>query len=491
MTAPTERVLFSWSDVEFLPDLARLRMVMDNLPDGGIVAELERVRGRGRDDHPVRAMWRACLARLVFQHQSDASFLRELGRNPALLEICGFNPLGRQSPPRRKVTRSGGRLRCVEVASPWRSGAPSEFAFSRFCSAVVKLEKDGGMASAMVDALRRSLTEALPDFCKFMGADGKAIASHSTGRKVKGKGRPSDPDAGWGAHAHRSVDRRTGKLRESLSKWFGYKLHLIADTGHELPVAFSLERAGVSERKVLPRDLRALLESEPQLAGRCVEFSADKGYDQADLKRWLLDDHGIRPIIDTRRLWRDEWEGVRDPHDGEMLRPLNGDWSGNVFHSEKGEVRCQCPETKQFRPMSVQGCEKVRNAVKWRCPAAAYGTECAGREKCSRAAGVSPEGFGRTLRVHLDRSDRRIMTPTPYGTTSWTRGYKRRNALERINARIDDGFRMECHTIRGKAKMTVRVALILSVMMALALGSVKANAPGRMRSLVRAPPIAA
>ena len=61
-------------------------------------------------------------------------------------------------------------------------------------------------------------------------------------------------------------------------------------------------------------------------------------------------------------------------------------------------------------------------------------------------------------------------------------------ALERINARIDDGVRFERHNIRGKDRMTARVALALAVMMALALGSIRARAHDRMRSLVRPPP---
>ena len=83
------------------------------------------------------------------------------------------------------------------------------------------------------------------------------------------------------------------------------------------------------------------------------------------------------------------------------------------------------------------------------------------------------------------------MMPTPHGTTSWTRACKRRNAVERINARIDNGFCMESRAVWGKAKMTARVALILSVMIALALDAVKENALIRMRSLVCAPPLAA
>lgn len=46
--------------------LARLRMVLGNLPDEEILAELERTRGHGRGDYAVRAMWRAYLARFVF-----------------------------------------------------------------------------------------------------------------------------------------------------------------------------------------------------------------------------------------------------------------------------------------------------------------------------------------------------------------------------------------------------------------------------------------
>lgn len=84
---------FFWRDVEGLPDLARLRLVLERLPDGEIVAALEAARGRGRNDYPVRAMWRALISGIVFQHASVQALLHEFGCNPALLEICGFGPL--------------------------------------------------------------------------------------------------------------------------------------------------------------------------------------------------------------------------------------------------------------------------------------------------------------------------------------------------------------------------------------------------------------
>ena len=64
---------------------------------------------------------------------------------------------------------------------------------------------------------------------------------------------------------------------------------------------------------------------------------------------------------------------------------------------------------------------------------------------------------GRILRIDLDTHDRRIFTPTPWGSPSWRRGYNRRSAMERINSRLDNSFNFETHYIRGLAKMKTRV----------------------------------
>ena len=100
VTADT--VLFSWSDVEKLPEHRRLELVLDALPDEGMLAALEAARGRGRDDYPVRATWRAVAAGW-FGHRSVAPLARELGRNPAQLAVCGSDALPRQGRPRRAV----------------------------------------------------------------------------------------------------------------------------------------------------------------------------------------------------------------------------------------------------------------------------------------------------------------------------------------------------------------------------------------------------
>ena len=493
MTTPNGSPLFPWADVEPLPDLRRVRSALDHLPSEPILDALRRRRRNGRNDFPVEAMWRAPIAGVVLQHPTIASLLREMRRNPGLPALCGFEAPPRQTAPVVTLRRNPdtGRMERVEQAKPLRSPVPNAWAFTRFLRNLVELEERRGMLSDLAPQLRRALLRELPDYGAFLGADGKAIRSYSSGRTLKGKRRTSDPDADCGAHAHRGVGRRTGKHWERITSWFGCKLRPIADTQHELPVAFSLEKASAAEQPILLRDLTALLRDEPALAARCREFSADRGCGQEELKRMLREDHAIRPPVDIRMLWREDWDALPRKEGEPRRRPLDPDRVDNVLHTEQGRVSCRCPATGTMRDMAFHGFDAKRNALKHLCPAAAHGLTCEGRAQCCASAGSDPRKLGPSRRIRLNQANRRILPPTPHGAGGWRRGYAKRSALERINARLDDGHRFGIHTIRGKAKMTARVGLALGVMMALALGSVKADARRRMRSLVRAPPKAA
>ena len=143
------------------------------------------------------------------------------------------------------------------------------------------------------------------------------------------------------------------------------------------------------------------------------------------------------------------------------------------------------------QPLSLHQCLQitVRSICRrYRCPAAAFGLDCKGRGACHRAGGVKLGDYGRIVRVDLDKHDRRIFTPTPWGSPSWRREYNRRSAMERINARLDRSFNFETHYIRGLARMKTRVGLALAVMMAMALALARPGRADRMRSLVGAVP---
>ena len=323
--ATDRSMLFSWALVERLPELRRLEFVLDNLPDAAVVAALQAKRGRGRDEYPVAALWRALVAGVVFGHESSASLLRELGRNPALLDVCGFDPLGRQAPPKRTpARRPDGAMDLVEEASPRRDGVPTPWAFSRFLSNVVDLEKETGAVSGMVDALRTRLMAELPGFGRHLGYDGKAVPSRSTGRRGAATGETSDPDADWGSHETSGVDRRTGKAWKKVKTWFGYGLHLVADVEHEIPVWFEVEKASASEHPALAAGLAELFGKEPELAARCEDFCADRGLDGGPLKRRLWDVWEVRPLIDVREMWREEKEMPGYDPSEPILRSLAG-----------------------------------------------------------------------------------------------------------------------------------------------------------------------
>lgn len=190
--------LFVWNEIQALGDLERLRLVLDYMPDEELMRTLERHRGKGRDDYPIRAMWNSVLAGIVFQHESVEKLRRELARNGQLREMCGFT-----------------------------DQAPPAWVYTRFLKRLMKHES---MIEAMFERLVEELRDVLPDFGKHLAIDSKAIASFAK-RKNKNEtadGR-RDTDADYGKKEYRIV-REDGTLWEKIVKWFGYKLHLIVDT---------------------------------------------------------------------------------------------------------------------------------------------------------------------------------------------------------------------------------------------------------------------
>lgn len=479
--------LFSWDDIEGRSDMERFELVRDNLPDEAIVNELEKRRGSGRNDFPVLPMWNSLIAAIVFQHESIESLIRELSRNPSLLQACGFDPTPIQEKPTLSPDANGESSDAGVIpftVGTARYQVPNSWNYSRFLANVIDLEENQGMISAMTKTLTEQYMEALPNFGQHLGFDGKAIDSHSTGRKDKHTGQTSDPDADWGRHETVCTDKN-GKMYTKIKQWFGYGLHLIADTHYEIPVAFEVTPASASEHVELRKLLHETFEENPALADRCSDFSADRGLDSAETKQTLWDDYNIRPIIDIRLLWREEKNAPDYDPSVPITRPLFPERADTIVHTERGTIHCVCPETGEIRDMAFQGFEADRNTLKYRCPAAAYGFECAGAEACSKLGGVNPGDYGRVVRIKILNQDRRIFTPTPYDSPTWDRIYNCRSSLERINSRLDNSFGFEKHFIRGKAKMKARVGLAIAVMMAMALGHVKEGRLNQMRSLVR------
>jgi hypothetical protein len=83
--------IFDYSEIEILGDIERLRLAFDGIDDEPLMRVLEKKRGKGRNDYPVRVMWNLIVAMKVFGHRTIESFRRELSRNSQLRKYCGLN----------------------------------------------------------------------------------------------------------------------------------------------------------------------------------------------------------------------------------------------------------------------------------------------------------------------------------------------------------------------------------------------------------------
>lgn len=459
MALPMQPYLFSWDEIEASSDLDRLRLVLAAIPDEGLVRVLEAHRGRGRDDYPVRAVWNSLLAGIVFQHPSIESLRRELRRNAELRQLCGFDPLRGEA------------------------AVPGSFNYSRFLENLLGREEQ---VRAMFHQLVEELREVLPDLGRTQAIDGKALpsfaapqskerlqekeAARESAQEPEEKAdRRREDDADWGMKTYGGT-REDGSAWEKVKSWFGFELHLLVDSEHELPLNYEVTKASASETTRLLPLIRETEELHPGLMNEtCEELAADKGYDSAANNAGLHDEFEIKPVIDCREFSKD----------GDTSWPLDPTRADTVIYDRKGHVSCVCPKTSEVRSMTFWGFEKGRETLKYRCPAAANDFPCQGRDQCPGGDGA----YGRSVRIPLEK-DRRLFTPMPRDSQKWSDAYAKRTSVERVNSRLDNVLGFENHTIRGLKKMETRVGLALVVMLSMALGRIRIGQKEALRSLV-------
>ena len=428
--------LFNWQNVEVKSDLDRLRLVLEHLPDEELMQKLEKHRGSGRNEYPIRPVWNSILAGIVYQHKSVESLRRELLRNGELRELCGFNPL----------------FGADAVPPPW--------VYTRFLKLLFKF---AGELEAIFHRLIDELKELLPDLGKRLAADAKALESLGKPPKKREPDGRRDTDGDWGKKTYRG-QREDGTLWEKLVTWFGYKLHLIVDAIYELPLGYKLTKASVPDCPQLLPLVEELDEKHPQIVEGAETLAADRGYDSEENNRRLYDDYGIKPLIDIRAMWKDK------------EKRLVFDRVDNIVYDEFGKVYCENIHTGEAIEMAFSGFEKDRMALKYQCPMKAYGMRCSCACECEHAL--------KSVRVPL-ALNRRLFVPIARSSYKWRRLYKGRTAAERVNSRFDVSFCFEEHYIRGLKKMNLRVGLALIVMLAMAKGHIVEGRKDLMRSLVK------
>jgi hypothetical protein len=436
--AITENLLFSWDDVELSSDLVRFQKLLSGINDRELVCVLERERRNGRNDYPVVPMLNLTYAKFIFKIKSRPDMIRELKRNPALYQVCGFDPLRGDK------------------------GIPSDDAIERF---EINLVKHQDLLDEMFDNLVDIIKQKLPDFGENVAVDSKAISTY----------RKQDPGADFGFKDVIEVDVNGNPVKYS-KYWKGYKAHALCCAKYELPIAFFVTKASISDVTQLLPLMDKIRARHKDLFDMIKSIAADRAYDDGKKKAFIYDVHKKIPLIEARRMGNAKFI------------PLDPQKSDTIYYTPIGEVCCktnpfELKEEDQYTQMKYYGFEKDRNTHKFRCPAACAGIECKNKEACR--SNIKGNGYGRVVRIKLEK-DRRLFTPSYIHSYGFKEAYKGRTSIERLFYRLDHLYGFEEHTISGEARMRLNVTLSMITMLATAAGYIEEGKIDKIRSRFQA-----
>ncbi len=416
--------------------IERIERVLDALPYAEMIDALEKQTSEGRPRrHSAESLWRVLIAGVLLGHRYVANMLAEMRRNDRLRTICGLGP---------------------------SEDVPREDEMSRF---VKRLVKQQDKIDAIFVALVRAVREYLPDLGKQLAQDGTHLRTNARGKQDPAES--ADPEATWGVKAKPGT-RKDGSTYERVFAWFGYKLHLLVDTEHELPVAYTVTSASEDEAKQI---IPCMQQAEKTLAPRAdgseaepvrffedVPVAADKGYDDTEIYRILHEDFGAKPVIDMRHATADV---------------------GTVYDRDR-DTRVLNEQTGEFRDMLFRGYEKDRQSLKYGCPCDGVGPCPFFGARCNKPSG----GPGAIIRIKL-ADNYRYYTAIPRESKKWDREYDRRTAVERVNGRLKQVLDLEYTGFRGQKKVRLRASLGLVAMLAHALAALQAQQPANIRSMAQ------
>lgn len=337
----TQISVFDYNEIEILGDLERCKLLIDNAPDEKIIKKLKKIRGKGRNDYPVEAVWNSILIMPLLECSTVEQLRRELSRNRDLRKICGFNDYDYHFGKNKLV--------------------PPSKTYSNMYKHLKEIEP---LLKECFNQLVNFMYDNLKDFGKDVGEDGKIFLSRATGFNKDGNKNDArcDMDADFTMKEYYYKDK-DGVTQTKKKKYFGYRYHLLADVNYELPIDFTVTKASKGEREQLLKKIRRM---DSEKINKIETLSADKGYDSEKLIQEIKD-YGIKPIIDIKNQWKDG-EKTRQYKDSNIVYTYNGDV---FFVNEFG---------KEI-PMKYLGYDKVKDTLRYQYNGKVYNIELSTDER--------------------------------------------------------------------------------------------------------------
>jgi hypothetical protein len=411
--------VFAWDCLDDVPQLRTIKDVLSSLPDQQLLDGLAAARGNGRNDYPVGVLWGVLLLSILCRHPHVEDCLDELQRNPTLCALIG-------------------------ISSP--SAIPKAWNVSRFLD-VLGQEPHLSASRAIFDALVERLGLAVPGLGRHTAGDSTALA-----------GRAKKDAAAVAEEVEQGLPQPTGGRKEykddegkvtKVYEWFGYKLHLLVDVDNEVSLAYAITDTKAGDNELIEALVFQAEANLPQ--GRIETLAYDKAADDGKVHR-TLHEHGIKPVIQARSMWKDEPE--------RPLRvglPLVYDEAGTVFCYDTNS------EPPVRRKMAFVGHEADRGTIRYRCPAVYEGFSCASEEKCNRG-----RKYGLSVRIKCEEDLRRFPA-IPRATERFEERYKGRTAVERVNGRIKIFWGADDGNVTGSRRFFGFVGAVMIVHAAVAV----------------------
>ena len=249
------------SSAQVGPGLTEVKAILNSVDATALLERLRLYRWtgsrwRGRSGYSVEALWRAVLLSYILNIPSTSALIRRLQEESRLRRICGFKALPHRSTFSRSFSRVSLHLDLVQLAT-----------------------------TTATDRLR----DYLPNLRDKVAVDSTVVSSYSNPNRHP----ISDPEASWTAKTSTRPGAKNG------TEWsFGYKLHVVADAEHGIPLWGILTTASRNDVSELPTLIDGAAGAYPWFRPGYV--IGDKGYDSQANHRYVIA-KGAVPVIHIRR----------------------------------------------------------------------------------------------------------------------------------------------------------------------------------------------
>ncbi len=217
-------------------------------------------------------MWRLYLVKFLLKIRYNNALIEYLQGHQSVRELCG---LGDQVPSESALSRFVSRLAnytdiiedcLLKITDELRGLVPA-----------LKHRKD-----------KQGQPQPLPGLGQVLAIDSTLFETYANPNRNP----VADTDARWGV-------KHSSRTKEGKTEWgFGYKMHLVSDATHGIPLDFIITPANQSDSTMLKPAVQKTMANHPWIEPAAL--LADRGYDSQANHKFVYD-LGIIPVIHIRK----------------------------------------------------------------------------------------------------------------------------------------------------------------------------------------------